>query len=60
MAQFRRFEPTKLDFVVLQPDSQGGLEMEIVEVKSLNEPDQAFKVQEKDGITSLRAMPRIN
>jgi len=37
------------DFVVLQPDSQGGLEMEIVEVKSLNEPDQAFKVQEKDG-----------
>jgi len=39
----------RADFIVLQPDSQGGLELEIVEVKSLNEPDQAFKVRKEGG-----------
>lgn len=39
----------RADFVVLQPDAQEGLEMEIIEVKSLDEPDTAFKVHEKDG-----------
>ena len=39
----------RADFIVLQPDEQGGLEMEIVEVKSLDEPDQAFQVTEEDG-----------
>jgi len=39
----------RADFIVLQPDEQGGLEMEIVEVKSLDEPDQAFQVTEEGG-----------
>lgn len=39
----------RADFIVLQPDGNGGLELEIVEVKSLDEPDQAFKVTEDDG-----------
>ncbi len=39
----------RADFIVLQPDEQGGLEMEIVEVKSLDEPDLAFQVTEEDG-----------
>jgi hypothetical protein len=38
----------RADFIVLQPDSQSGLEMDIVEVKSLDEPDQAFQVTETD------------
>jgi DNA segregation ATPase FtsK/SpoIIIE-like protein len=39
----------RADFVVLQPDAQNGLEMEIVEVKSLDEPDQAFRIEKEDG-----------
>ncbi len=39
----------RADFVVLQPDGDDGLELEIVEVKSLDEPDQAFKLTEDDG-----------
>jgi|AntRauMinimDraft_4_1070384.scaffolds.fasta_scaffold00117_9 hypothetical protein len=39
----------RADFIVLQPDKQGGLEMEIVEVKSLSEPDQAFQIKKEDG-----------
>lgn len=38
----------RADFIILQPDGEYGLEMEIVEVKSLDEPDQAFTITKHD------------
>lgn len=44
----------RADFIVVQPDAHSGLEMEIVEVKSLDEPSQAFQVEEDDGENVIR------
>jgi hypothetical protein len=43
----------RADFIVLQPDDNGGLEMEIIEIKSLDEPDLAFQVGTEDGATTI-------
>ncbi len=47
----------RADFIVLQPDTESGLEMEIVEVKSLDEPNQAFKID--DGEISGDAVDQL-
>ncbi len=47
----------RADFIVLQPDTENGLEMEIVEVKSMDEPDQAFEVD--DGEVSGDAVDQL-
>jgi hypothetical protein len=39
----------RADFIVLQQADGGGLEMDIVEVKTLDEPDQAFSITEEEG-----------
>jgi len=47
----------RADFIILQPDDENGLEMEIVEVKSLDEPNQAFEVN--DGEVSGDAVEQL-
>jgi hypothetical protein len=39
----------RADFIVLQKGDGGGLEMDIVEVKTLDDPDLAFSIEDKDG-----------
>lgn len=43
----------RADFIILQPDASAGLEMEIVEVKALDEPDRAFKMTTDGGETQI-------
>lgn len=43
----------RADFIILQPDASDGLEMEVVEVKALDEPDRAFEVTTDGGETQI-------
>lgn len=40
---------TRADIVVVQANGENGLELDIIEVKTLSEPDSAFEVQKEDG-----------